>query len=218
LQALAIVKLGFEPFDVYHLGYEELFEHFEEVVVTNALIDSSKTFFVLAEVVWKSEPDINLIRQFEFFDEVIEMTREGNHHLYMAIGHHLPIYSEIIDTMTSQFHCFIEYPLVYKKEEVSQRVVGEREDLRKYMDFLSDLGVKFRVEYIKDYHIKGRGILSELTDRQCECMTSAAASGYFEIPKRITLRKLASQMNITHGALAFHLRKAQRTIVRGLFD
>ena len=25
---LAIVKLGFEPFDVYHLGYEELFEHY----------------------------------------------------------------------------------------------------------------------------------------------------------------------------------------------
>lgn len=217
MQALAIVKLGFEPFDVYHLGYEELFEHFEEIIVTNAMIDSSKTFSVLAEVVWKTEPDINLIRQFEFFDEVIEMTREGNHHLYMAIGHHLPIYSEIIDTMTSQFHCFIEYPLVYKKEEVSQRVVGEREDLRKYMDFLSGLGVKFRVEFIKDYHIKGRGILSELTERQYQCMSDAAAGGYFEIPKRITLRKLAAQMNITHGALAFHLRKAQRTIVRGLF-
>ena len=217
MQPLAIVKLGFEPFDVYHLGYEELFDHFEEVIVTNALIDSSKTFFVLAEVVWKSEPDITLIRQFEFFDEVIEMSREGNRHLYMAIGHHLPIYSEIIDTMTSQFHCFIEYPLVYKKEEVSQLVVGGRGNLKKYMDFLSGLGVKFRVEYIKDYHLKGRGILSEFTDRQYECMINAVANGYFEIPRRIDLRELAARMNITHGALAFHLRKAQRTIVRGLF-
>jgi predicted DNA binding protein len=202
---------------MYHLGYEELFEHFEEIIVTNALIDSSKTFFVLAEVVWKTEPDMRLLRQFEFFDEVIEMTQEGNHHLYMAIGNHLPIYSEIIDTMTSQFHCFIEYPLVYKKEEVSQMIVGKRKNLNSYMDFLSGLGVKFRVEYIKDYHIKGRGILSELTDRQYECMSIAASKGYFEIPKKVTLRKLAAQMNITHGALAFHLRKAQRTIVRGLF-
>ena len=217
MQLLAIVKLGFELFDVYHLGYEELFDHFEEIIVSNALIDSSKTFFVLAEVVWKSEPDITVIRQFEFFDEVIEMTREGNHHLYMAIGHHLPIYSEIIDTMTNQFHCFIEYPLIYKKEEVSQMIVGKRENLNRYMDFLSGLGVRFRVEYIKDYHIKGRGILSELTDRQYECMTNAVANGYFEIPRRSDLRKLAARMKITHGALAFHLRKAQRTIFNGLF-
>lgn len=217
MQPLAIVKLGFEPFDIYHLGYEELFDHFEEIIVTNAMIDSSKTFFVLAEVVWKSRPDINIIERFEFFDEVIEMSREGKHHLYMAIGHHLPIYSEIIDTMTSQFHCFIEYPLVYKREEVSQMIVGKRENLKKYMGFLSDLGIKFRVIYIKDYHIKGRAILSELTDRQYECMKNAVVGGYFEIPRRTNLRTLAKKMNVTHGALAFHIRKAQRTIVNGLF-
>lgn len=217
MHPLAIAKLSFDPFDVYHLGYEELFDHFEEVVVTNALIDSSKTFFVLAEVVWKRTPDIEVIRQFEFFDDVVEMSREGNHLLYMAIGHHLPIYSEIIDTMTAQFHCFIEYPLVYKKEEVSQLVVGMRKNLKKYMDFLSDLGVTFRVEYIKDYHIKGRAILSELTDRQYECMKLAQESGYFDIPRKNGLRTLAARMNITHGAFAFHLRKAQRTIVCGLF-
>lgn len=217
MKQLAIVKLGFEPYDVYHLGYEELFEHFEEIIVTNALIDSSNTFFVMAEVVWKGKPDITLLRRFEFFDEVIEMTREGKRYLYMAIGHHLPIYSEIIETMTGRFHCFIEYPLIYKREEVSQLVVGKRTDLKRYMEFLSSLGIVFRVMYVKDYHIKGRGILSELTDRQYECMRYAVSSGYFEIPRKTGLRRLARHMNITHGAMAFHLRKAQRTIAKGLF-
>ena len=217
MRELAIAKLNFDPYDIYNLGYEELFDHFEEIVITNALIDSSKTFFVLAEVLWKGTPDMDLINRFEFFDEVIEISHEGDNYVYMAIGRHLPIYSEIIEVMTTQFHCFIEYPLVYKRDYVFQQVVGKRENLKKYMDFLSDLGITFRVEYIKDYHIKGRALLSELTDRQYECMKMAHQNGYFDIPKKASLRKLAKKMKITHGAFSFHLRKAQKTINGALF-
>jgi predicted DNA binding protein len=217
MQELAIAKLSFDPFDIYDLGYEELFDHFEEVVVTNALIDSSKTFFVLAEVVWKGHPNMDLIKKFEFFDEVLEMSHEGNKYIYMAVGHHLPIYSDIIEVMITQFHCFIEYPLVYKRDYVYEQVVGKRKNLKKYMDFLSDLGITFRVEYVKDYHIKGRALLSELTPRQYECMKMAVRNGYFDIPKRANLRELAKRMKITHGAFSFHIRKAQRTINRALF-
>jgi predicted DNA binding protein len=217
MHELAIAKLSFDPFDIYNLGYEELFDHFEEIVVSKALIDSSKTFFVLAEVMWKGVPDMDLIKKFEFFEDVVEMSHEGNNYIYMAVGHHLPIYSEIIEVMTTEFHCFIEYPLVYNRDYVYEQVVGKRENLKKYMDFLTDMGVTFRVEYVKDYHIKGRALLSELTERQYECMRMAVQNGYFDIPRRANLRILAKKMKISHGAFSFHIRKAQRTINRALF-
>ena len=121
MRGLAIAKIRFDPYDVYDLGYEEMFEYIEKATVTNALINSSKTFLVIGEVQWKGKPALEQITKFQFFDEIVRLSHQGNRHIYMAQGSNLPYYSELIESMTSEFQCFFEYPLVTAARAYSDR-------------------------------------------------------------------------------------------------
>ena len=227
MQGLAIAKLSFEPFGVNEVSYEEIFKYFERVTVTNALIDSSKSFLIIAEVIWNQEPDAELMRRrfYEdlgfpdhYFRDLTEISRDGRKCIYVSRGQRIHFFSEIIETLTEEFFCFFEYPIVLTKEGITIQIVGSRGNIKKAMDFLSDFGLPLNLESVREYHVLGRAILSELTERQYECMKTAMENGYFEIPRRTDLRKLADKLGMRHGTLAIHLRKAQRTISHALFN
>jgi hypothetical protein len=226
MQELAIAKLKFEPENLLGKGYKEPFEYLKKATVTHALFTGPKTFMVLSEVEWKGEPDVELLTRWEIlskkrgwflFRDINELSRDGSTCIYMSYGEHMPFFIDIMDMMYSEFFCFFEFPHVYEETEVRFQVVGERKNIKRFVDMLSDLGIVVEVSNIRKYHAKGRALLSELTQTQYECMKMAVESGYFEIPKRADLRKLAGKKKITHGAFSFHLRKAQRTINRALF-
>jgi len=217
LTGLSIAKVRFDPYDVYDLGYQGLFDDIVTATINNALIDGSRTFFVVGEVAWKSAPNIDIFKKFAFVEDIKELGGEGNRYTYMARGSNLPFYSELIETMTSEFYCFFEYPLVYASEGVYVQVCGERENLKRFFDFVTGLGITFELIHMKEYHIKGPALLAELTDKQYQCTKLAIEKGYFDIPRKSDLRALAKQMNVSHGTLAFHLRKAQRSMLHALF-
>ena len=218
MQGLTITKLKFDPFDVDDVGYGELFDRIEMVTITNGLIYSADAFFVLGEVIWKSKPNIRYLKKFDFITEITELSHIGNRYFYMAHGRQIPFYSEMIEALSTELYCFFEYPIIYTKDYVTVQLVGKRNSISKCIGLFKDLDLSFDILYIKNFHIKGGAILSELTERQYDCMKMATDSGYFSIPRRTNLRKLASKMKITHGAFAFHLRKSQRTIFQALFE
>jgi hypothetical protein len=226
MRELAIAKLIFEPENLLGKGYKEPFEYLKKATVTHALFTGPKTFMVLSEVEWKFEPDVELLTHWEIlskergwflFRDISELSRDGNTCIYMSYGKHMPFFIDIMDMMYSEFFCFFEFPHVYEENEIRFQVVGERKNIKRFVDMLSDLGIFVEIGNIRKYHAKGRALLSELTEKQYECMKLAVESGYFEIPKRADLRKLAMKKKITHGAFSFHLRKAQKTINRALF-
>lgn len=226
MRELAIAQLNFDPENLLSEGYKEPFEYLKRVSLTHALFTGSKTFMVLSEVEWKCEPDVELLTQWEIlskekgwfeFRDITELSRDGNTCIYMSYGEHMPFFVDIIDMMYSEFFCFFEFPHVYKEDEVRFQIVGERRNIKRFVDMLSDLGIVARISNIREYHVKGRALLSELTQRQYECMKLAVQNGYFDIPRKADLRKLAKKKKITHGAFSFHLRKAQRTINKALF-
>ncbi|KUK27899.1 helix-turn-helix domain-containing protein [Thermococcus sp.] len=58
--------------------------------------------------------------------------------------------------------------------------------------------------------------LSKLTGKQLETLLLAYKSGYFDDPRRITLRELAEMLNLSPSTVKEHLRKAQRKIFEEL--
>ena len=216
VRGLSIMKLRFEPYDIYNLGYRDYFEHINKATVTNAFIYAPDAFFVVAEVEWSGKPDIKFLRKLEFFEEIEELSRDNNTVSYLARGRNLEVYAEILDIMTREFFCFFEYPMVYAPEGVYVQIVGRRRDLKRFADMVEGLDIVSDVVFVKPYHIRGRAMLSELTDRQLELLKAAHEHGYYNIPKGTDLRELAKIKGITHGALAFHLRKAHRTILQAL--
>ena len=226
MKELVIAQLIFDPVNLLSEGYKEPFEHLKKATVTHALFTGPKTFMVLSEVVWRHEPDITLLPKWEIlsrergwfeFKDITELSRVGRTCIYMSYGEHMPQFVEIMDIMYSQFYCFFEFPHVYEEDRVTFQVVGERSNIKKFVAILSGLGIEVEIGNVREYHVKGRALLSELTEKQYDCMKLAVKSGYFDIPRKAHLRKLAKMKKITHGAYSFHLRKAQRTINRALF-
>ncbi|MCD6139639.1 MAG: helix-turn-helix domain-containing protein [Thermococcus sp.] len=58
--------------------------------------------------------------------------------------------------------------------------------------------------------------LSKLTRKQLETLLLAHKSGYFDNPRRVTLRELAEMLNLSPSTVKEHLRKAQRKIFEEL--
>lgn len=52
-----------------------------------------------------------------------------------------------------------------------------------------------------------------LTARQAELLTFCVAKGYYEIPRKVTLRTLAAELGITATSLSLALRRAETKIV-----
>ncbi len=226
MKELVIAQLMFDPENLLSEGYKEPFEYLKKASVTHALFTGPKTFMVISEVEWREEPDISLLSEWEIlsrekgwfeFKDITELSRDGRTCIYMSYGEHMPQFAEIMDIMYSEFFCFFEFPHVYEEDKVTFQVVGERGNIKKFVDLFPDLGIDVRIGNIRKYHVKGRALLSELTEKQYDCMKLAVKSGYFDIPRRVDLRKLAKKKKITHGAFSFHLRKAQRTINKAFF-
>ncbi len=61
-------------------------------------------------------------------------------------------------------------------------------------------------------------VVEDLTDRQCEAIEAAYRAGYFDWPRESTAEEVAESLDITPPTLHGHLRKAEHSIFRELFD
>ena len=215
---LNILKLAVAPLDIYGIGYDELFSKIEKVSVVSTLMETPKRYVVVLEVVWKANPDLEIMDKLEFIRSATELGSEGSTHLYLVTGHHLPFYSDIVFEIFEKFNCFFEHPIVYTQKYVYISLVGRRKDLERFKDYLEEIHPDFRVISMKRYYVRGRSLLSILSPQQYRCLKLAVENGFYDIPKRVDTRKLAKATGLAHGTYSFHVRKAQRSIFKAIMS
>lgn len=81
-------------------------------------------------------------------------------------------------------------------------------------EFCDEHNLTFDIESITNLDAEPAGQYG-LTDEQYRVLVLAAERGYFEIPRRITLESLASEVGVSHQALSERLRRAVGTLVKG---
>lgn len=57
------------------------------------------------------------------------------------------------------------------------------------------------------------GVRSRLTEAQYETVVAAYELGYFDVPRQVTLRELAAELDVSHQALSERLRRGQAALV-----
>jgi predicted DNA binding protein len=97
------------------------------------------------------------------------------------------------------------------------RIVGKHRNLAKFTSFLEKFA-KLKLQALKNYRLKGRGILTALTNAQYQALKLAVRRGYYSIPRKVALRKLAKERGINHATFSAHLRKAERIVFETLFE
>ncbi|MFC6905339.1 helix-turn-helix domain-containing protein [Halalkalicoccus tibetensis] len=90
---------------------------------------------------------------------------------------------------------------------------AQRDALSRTYDYCQDAGltIDIRSVYRLDDGREGR---FGLTDEQQDTLVAAFDSGYFDVPRSITLTDLAADLDISHQALSERLRRGQKSVLK----
>ena len=91
-------------------------------------------------------------------------------------------------------------------------VFPDKESLSEAHDAAHEAGFRFDVGAIYATE-DARGIQHGLTDIQQDALVAAFESGYFTVPREMTLQELAEQQDLSHQALSEQLRRATDHLV-----
>ena len=92
----------------------------------------------------------------------------------------------------------------------------QREELNQFINKVEPLCQEFELQSIKDTKLKNiyfPKVLPKLTDLQKKSLELAIQNGYYEMPKKIGLRKLAKLMGVSLSTYQQHLQKAESKII-----
>jgi hypothetical protein len=104
----------------------------------------------------------------------------------------------------------IEMPLDIEDGVATVEVTGEHERVAEMGRRLSDLGLRYEVERVRQRVDPAR----LLTDRQRELLLAAVDLGYYDVPRRATLTEVAEHVGIAKSTCSETLQRVERTVVR----
>ena len=97
----------------------------------------------------------------------------------------------------------------------------KKETLSKFITQIEPLATTFkllRFEQVPLQDIYFPKVLPKITLIQKKAFELAVREGYFEVPRRTNLRKLANQMNISVSTYQNHLRKAESKVLPNILE
>lgn len=96
--------------------------------------------------------------------------------------------------------------------------VPDRESLTAFRDRCSGAGVSIDIRSMYNDDPQPVGELYGLTDPQHEILLRALQSGYFNIPRDVSLSGLADELDLSSQAASERLRRGMGTLVRTVLD
>ena len=214
---LKILRINYNPPNILELGYADIFEKASEITIFTSLMQTFERFILVGEVVWRDEPDIEYMKKLLIIETAEEITTDQNRTLMMVSGQFPDVYTDVIRKFFDTFNCFIEFPARLTSTTLTGSIVGNQDDLNRFLSFAEAWGAKYEIISIQKYQPRVEGALSALTAKQYKCLETAVRLGYFDVPRRINSRELANELKLSHATVLEHLKKGQRSIFSALF-
>lgn len=127
--------------------------------------------------------------------------------------------------MAEGMYCLWKAPVSYEHGKERLTVFSpENRNFGRLYDSLSSLGAveiirksRLKPSALRDsYTVSLSGIPGGMTEKQAGHLVAAAASGYFAIPKVVTLGALARKEGVTESTLQEHISKAESKLMASL--
>ena len=122
-------------------------------------------------------------------------------------------------------NCLWQAPVKYKNGKESLQVITLKEEYLNslYQDFvkIGDAEILKKVSFSPDslrdtYTISISSLFEGITPKQMKYFIDALYSGYYSIPKKVTIEDLAGRNNISESTMEEHLNKAKTKILQSL--
>ena len=104
-----------------------------------------------------------------------------------------------------RYQVLIQYPLKIMEGGIEFKLIATRNKMDRILKALESQRVKTKIKDIGRYKPQ-----KLLTPRQEEILKVAYESGYYEIPRKISLSQLAARIGISASALSENLRRIER--------
>nr|WP_246084373.1 helix-turn-helix domain-containing protein [Salinadaptatus halalkaliphilus] len=96
-------------------------------------------------------------------------------------------------------------------------IVGRDADVQSAIECVPD-DVLVDIESVGGTQIDADSVLDDLSDRQRAAVEAGLELGYYDEPRDATTEDIAAELGCAPSTAAEHLRKAESTVLRGLFD
>lgn len=115
-----------------------------------------------------------------------------------------------------QLEAFPALPIVLGPEESVVSFCAKEEEMARVLQVLQDLGLPYRVRSLGPYAPPAAPVMDLLTPRQREILRLALELGYYEVPARVTVTRLAEVVGVSKAALSKTLRRGEGRAVRSI--
>jgi len=103
----------------------------------------------------------------------------------------------------------IEYPIRVKEGFLDIESFAKRTVVDHFLEELEKKDIEFQLKSIGYYHRR-----TLLTEKQKKVLTIAYEKGYFEIPRKITLKSMAKELSVSRSALSEMFRRIFKSLAR----
>ncbi|MBD3350752.1 MAG: hypothetical protein GF364_04610 [Candidatus Lokiarchaeota archaeon] len=213
--------------DIFNLS--NMFSDVERIEIINAYQYDKKNFFAMQRIMFAEGflSNIDDIKLGELMTEKFDATD-----FELMERHNNTILCTMKQKRESGFWKILEpgpwafvFPIIVDQTSILATIFTSQEYVDSLKKILRQLGLK-----AESYDVLAQSTISALnqigmanipvpdfTERQIEISSFAAQNGYFQTPKNITAKDIASKYNISVSAVNEHLRKAEHKAMTYFF-
>lgn len=146
----------------------------------------------------------------EYMEMLTVLKQEGNRYVVLSKVNFFKNFSQL----AKKFDIDIvwETPSVFTKNELTLSVLGNQENLKKFIELIKSIGEINSISFTKAVYNE-YSILSCLTSKQKEILIAAKKNGYYDYPRNINSQQLSEKIGLSKPTVIEHLRKAEGRIV-----
>jgi len=120
----------------------------------------------------------------------------------------------IIYFIAIKYNLIIEFPIVIEDNHGFFKIVGDRQEIDKFLDDVAIQNIGFNILKIRKFNEDQYRI--NLTSRQLQIFKRAKEEGYYEVPRKITLTELAKKENISKSTLSKIIQRIHRNLISNI--
>ena len=164
---------------------------------------------------------INNMKKFRFFSKISYFRYRPDFHLFCFQGRMHKEYEPISDIL-EKYECHFIYPIEVVPEwekwhlfiKNRSQIKGCIDELREFADVHMENISTF--DPLKAINQHGVNIENLITPRQKEILERALSMGYFDTPRKCSLREMSEVLNISHTAINKHIRNIEKKMLKNL--
>ena len=149
----------------------------------------------------------------EFMEMLTVLKKEGNRYIVVSKVNFFKKFTGL----AQKFNIDIiwDTPSIFKKDKMIISVIGNEENLKKFLEVIKILGEITSISFKKATYNE-QTILSCLTEKQKEILIAAKKNGYYSYPRKINSQELSEKIGLSKPTVVQHLRKAEIRIVSNI--